>query len=276
MSSASRLLLALVGTALACSAAEPFRFAIFGDRTGSTQPGVHEQVWTTAAANHPAFVLSTGDLIEGLQDATAEAEWQDWAKMMVAWKSIPFHTAPGNHDIWSAASAALFEKFTGKPRHYGFDSGPVHVTVLDNSGGDNLSVSEFNFMVDDLKAHADAPVKIIVSHRPFWLFSVMIDGGEFPLQQVAKKYGVKYVIAGHVHALLHSTVDGIEYVSMPSAGGHLRASSKYEDGWFFGYGWVEVADGKSSFKIRAVDGTNVRETTLEDWGMTGLKPASKP
>ena len=57
----------------------------------------------------------------------------------------------------------------------------------------------------------------------------------FPLHRLAKKYGVQYVIAGHVHEMLHFTLEGIEYVSMVSSGGHLRASGKYEDGWFFGY-----------------------------------------
>ena len=41
---------------------------------------------------------------------------------------------------------------------------------------------------------------------------------------MAKQYGVCCVIAGHVHQLIHADLDGVTYVSLPSAGGHLRLS----------------------------------------------------
>jgi len=264
-----RHLVILICASGMAQAAAPFRFAVIGDRTGSTQPGVYEKVWTALAAEHPEFVLCTGDLVEGGRDASAESEWKEWSELMAPWKAIPFYSAPGNHDIWSASSESQFRKYTGHPAHFGVDAGPVHVTVLDNSRADGLTPEEYAFAEDDLKEHAAAAVKIIISHRPFWLLSTVLDGGDFAIQRLAKKYGVQYVVAGHVHAMLHATVDGVEYISMPSSGGHLRASSKYEDGWFFGYGWVEVQDGKATFRIRALDGA---ETVPAQWGMTGLKP----
>ena len=57
---------------------------------------------------------------------------------------------------------------------------------------------------------------------------------------MAKRYGVCCVIAGHVHQLIHADLEGVTYVSLPSAGGHLRLSGKYEDGWFFGWTGVEI------------------------------------
>ena len=41
---------------------ESFRFVILGDRTGEARPGVYEQVWQEAAAEDPAFVVTTGDI----------------------------------------------------------------------------------------------------------------------------------------------------------------------------------------------------------------------
>ena len=70
---------------------------------------------------------------------------------------------------------------------------------------------------------------------------------DFALHQLAKQYGVHYVIAGHIHQMLRLTLDGVEYVSMPSAGGHLRASGEYRDGWFFGYTVVQTAERRSRF-----------------------------
>ena len=95
--------------------------------------------------------------------------------------------------------------------------------MLDNSLTDNLQPAELSFLEEDLKAHQARPVKFIVSHRPSWLLSAVLRNSNFPLAQLAAKYGVKYVIAGHVHEMMHLTLDGVEYISAPSAGGHLRA-----------------------------------------------------
>ena len=48
---------------------EAFHFALLGDRTGETQPGVYEKVLREATADAPAFLLSVGDTIQGLRDA---------------------------------------------------------------------------------------------------------------------------------------------------------------------------------------------------------------
>ena len=61
-----------------------------------------------------------------------------------------------------------------------------------------------------------------------------------PLHQLARRYGVRYVIAGHVHQMLHTDLEGVSYVSMASAGAHLRLSGQYDAGWFFGHALVEV------------------------------------
>jgi 3',5'-cyclic-AMP phosphodiesterase len=112
-----------------------------------------------------------------------------------------------------------------------------------------------------------------VSHRPSWILNVALRNGDFALHRLARQYGVKYVIAGHIHQMLHFTLDGIEYLSMPSAGGHLRASGEYRAGWFFGYTVVEVAGEAAKFTIhelKAPKGEG-RVTGLADWGMLGLK-----
>lgn len=244
------------------------RFAILGDRTGETQGSVYADVWKEVKAERPNFVLNVGDTIQGLDDATAEAEWQavEGSVGEAWWKKL--FLAPGNHDIWSDASQALFEKHSRQARHYSFDRGPVHVTILDNSRGDQLSAAELEFLENDL-AHTTQPVKFVVSHRPSWLFPVMLHNANFPLHKLMKRYGVQCVIAGHVHQMMYGEMDGVKYVSMPSAGGHLRASGQYEDGWFFGHALVAVEGGKIDFVIRELGGRRV--TGLAEWGVAGLK-----
>jgi Icc protein len=262
------LLPALLGAALASPPVpESFHFAILGDRTGEAQPGIYEKVLREATADAPAFVVSVGDTIQGLQDATAEREWQDWERLMGPFRKFLVYLAPGNHDIWSEESERLFRRHAGQRTHYGFDYGSVHVTVLDNSRSEQFAADEMAFLEQDLKAHAEKPVKVVISHRPSWILDVLTRNPDFALHRLARKYGVRYVIAGHVHEMLHFNLEGVEYVSMVSSGGHLRASGRYEDGWFFGYGDVTVEGGQVQFQVRELNG---RRTGLGDWGPSGI------
>jgi hypothetical protein len=250
----------------------PLHFVILGDRTGETQPGIYEAVWREISAAKPAFVVGVGDSIQGLDDSTADNEWIEFEHILAPFRKIAYYPTPGNHDVWSGASAKLYEKHAGHPLHYSFDNGPAHFTVLDNSRTDNLLPDEITFLEQDLKAHESQPVKFIVSHRPSWLLNAILRNPAFPLQQLAEKYGVRYVIAGHVHEMMHASLDGVEYISAPSAGGHLRASGKYEDGWFFGYIMATVTGTDVSFEVRELPEPNgeARVTPLSAWGAVGL------
>ena len=271
--------LAVAGLALLLfrSAASPqpesLRVAILGDRTGDVQPDVYEQVWKEVAAEDPAFVVTVGDTIQGMLDATAQTEWQEVESILKPYRRFPLYLAPGNHDIWSGASDRLFRQHAGHPPHYSVDRGPMHVTILDNSRSDELAAEELAFLEEDLKAHESQPVKIIVSHRPSWLVNVALRNTDFPLHRIARRYGVGHVIAGHVHQLLRFSLEGIDYISMPSAGGHLRpAEAEYEDGWFFGHALATVQGRQVKLQFEELKPPlgHGRVSIPEGWGMLGL------
>jgi len=266
------LFLAALAAPAIAPAQDAFSFALLGDRTGEAQPGVYERVWRRIAEEKPAFVLGAGDSIEGMNDATAEAEWREFLRILEPFKKYPLYLAPGNHDVWSPSSERLFERYSGHPVHYAFDYKTAHFTVLDNSRSDEFSPGELTFLEADLKAHAAQPIKMIVSHRPSWLIQAAVGNLDFPLRRLAKEYGVRYVIAGHVHQIIHIELDGVTYLSLPSAGGHLRLSGAYQDGWFFGYCMVRARSGALSFEVKeAPSGASEgRATNLADWGMAGL------
>jgi 3',5'-cyclic-AMP phosphodiesterase len=264
--------LAAIFLSAAWSAPQSFGFIILGDRTGETEPGIYEQVWREAAAANPAFVVGVGDTIQGLNDAKAGAEWRSVEQLLAPWRRIPLYLAPGNHDIWSAASGRLFEQHAHHPPHYSFDYAQAHFTVLDNSRTGQFTADEMAFLESDLKAHAAQPLKFIVSHRPSWIFHAAVGDPAFPLHQLATRYGVDYIIAGHLHQMLHYRLDAIDYVSMVSSGGHLRDSKKYQDGWFFGYAAVDVHGSEVTFRIHELKG---RVTDLNDWGPSGRRAAMR-
>ena len=249
------------------AAPETFHFVILGDRTGETERGVYEHVLADAASTDPAFIVTTGDTIQGLDDATGDAEWRQAEQILAPYRRFRLYLTPGNHDIWSVPSENLFRKYAGHPPHYSFDYGPAHFTILDNSRSEQLSADELSFLEQDLKAHAAQPVKFIISHRPSWIFNAVTGNPDFPLHRLARTYGVQYVIAGHLHEMLHCKLQGIEYISLPSSGGHLRGAEKYEDGWFFGYADVDIRKRTANFQIHQLGG---RTTDLNDWGPGGL------
>ncbi|PWU10838.1 MAG: hypothetical protein C5B51_03685 [Terriglobia bacterium] len=266
--------------ALAVIAAPPatsFSFVLLGDRTGETEPGVYERLWHDLALENPALVVSTGDSIEGLNGSRADAEWQKFEQVLAPYRKIPLYLTPGNHDVWSPSSERLFERYAGHAPHYSFDHEQVHFTILDNSRSDQFSPTEMQFLEKDLQEHAAQPVKFVLSHRPSWLIDAAFVNPHFPFHQVVKKYGVKYVIAGHIHQMLHIDLEGITYVSLPSAGGHLRASMQYDDGWFFAHTRVEVTGASVSFQIQELKPPygQGRTSRLEDWGKAGRVKAVK-
>ncbi len=268
-------LLVTLALAAALGNARPkaFRLAILGDRTGEAVPGVYEEAWRETAADRPDLVLTVGDTIQGGDDRTVDAEWQQAMRIIAPYRRFKIFFAPGNHDVWSAASAQAFERYTKHPLHYGFDYGQAHFTILDNSRSDQMPAEELVFLEQDLELHRAQPLKFVVSHRPSWILQAVLGNPAFPLHQLAKRYGVQYIIAGHIHQMLAFNLEGITYLSMASSGGHLRASKKYEDGWFFQHSLVTVNGETVRFQIKELSppfGAG-RVTAPSDWDAAGLR-----
>ncbi len=232
---------------------QDFRFAIVGDRTGGAKPGVFEAVWHEIRGWRPDFVINAGDTIEGGNDATAELQWR---QLRPVWRSFPrpIYFTPGNHDIWSERSRRIYEQETGRPAHYGFNYRNAHFTVLDNSGSFNLNAEELQFLASDLERHQSRTPKFVFFHQPFWLLPLKLQNSAFPFHQLARKYGVSYVVSAHVHQFSRMEQDGIVYIMAGSSGGRLRGHDPlqdFEQGWF--YQWIQVN----------VEGPKVRATIKE-------------
>lgn len=270
------VLLALVaggGLAAHSGATGDFRFAIIGDRTGEAVPGVWDEVWRETDADHPDFIVTVGDTIQGLEDSKTDMEWRQEMQMLAPYrKKYRIFFTPGNHDVWSDASAQAFTKYTHEPLHYSFDYRQAHFTILDDSRTDEMPAAELAYLRQDLEKHASQPLKFVVSHRPSWILQVVLSNPHFELHTIAKQYGVRYVIAGHIHQMLHFDLDGITYLSMPSAGGHLRNGKEYDKGWFFAHTMVTVHGGSADFAIKEVGPPfgESRITKPAAWGAAGL------
>ncbi len=165
------------------------------------------------------------------------------------YRRVRLFLTPGNHDIWSPPPNSSFEKYAGHPPHYSFDYGYAHFTILDNSRSDQLSAEEMRFLEEDLKAHSSQPLKFIVSHRPSWIFNAAAHNTGFPAAPVGEK------VRGSVRhrrprpRTASFQLEGIEYISMPSAGGHLRGPRKIRRWMVFRLRRGKCAKNQSEFPI---------------------------
>ena len=269
------LFAALLAYALSVAARDPqnnFRFSIVGDRTGSPQPQVYGRVWREVDLLHPDFVINAGDVIEGGDDAQAESQWRS---VKAVWQrySYPLFFTPGNHDIWSARSAAVYEKMTGRPPQYSFNYGDAHFVVLDNSRREALSAAQLEFLAKDLENNRERSPKFVFFHNPtVWLVPLKFQNYDFPLHALARKYGVTAVISGHTHQFARMEHDGIVYLTLPSSGGHLRGSD-FAQGWFYGHVLATVKGSHVWFTVKEIDGPlgKGRLFGAGSWGENGPK-----
>lgn len=244
-----------------------FRFAILGDRTGEAVAGVYQEAWRETDADHPAFVITVGDTIQGLKDDYAAAEWREAQRLLAPYRKYQLFFVPGNHDVWSPVSARLYERYTRRPLHYSFNYKQAHFTVLNNSETDSLNPDELEYLKSDLQANAKQPLKFLFFHRPSWLLQALLKNPNFPLHQIALQYGVQYVVCGHLHEMLSFEIGPVTYVSMASSGGHLREPKTYETGWFFQHTLVTVTGNSADFAIKELSPPfgKSRTSGLKDW-----------
>jgi hypothetical protein len=274
------VLLFLLGTATTRAVPEPknnFHFSILGDRTGGALPEIYGRTWREIDLLHPDFVISVGDTIAGDVDSRAAS---DWAAVRAIWQrypQYPLYLTPGNHDIWSDASEKIYEKETGRKPSYSFNFQSAHFVVLDNSRTTDLSEDQLRFLEEDLKANPDRKPLFIFFHRPFWLLPLKLGSGEFGLHQIARKYGVGYIVCGHGHQFARVVRDGIVYLEVGSSGGNMargiNSGQGFAQGWFYHHVWATVQGTKVEMTIKELDGAKGkgRMFRAEDWGDNGPK-----
>lgn len=249
-----------------------FRFAILGDRTGTANPEVYARVWREAAAFHPAFVINVGDVIQGGDDDSAAAEWRAVRAVWDRYAHVPLYFTPGNHDIWSKRSERAYRTATGRPPSYSFDYQQAHFTVLDNSRDVTLGDDQMRFLEADLQANAARHPKFVFFHRAYWIVLLKLGSGEFPLDQVARRYGVDYIISGHGHQFLRMARDGIVYLEVGSSGAHMSQGlghgEGFAQGWFYHHLRVRVKGPRADFTVKETDAPfgKGRIFDARDWG----------
>jgi len=178
----------------AAGGAVPFTFVIYGDTR--TYPERHRAVCEGIAAEDPAFVVCSGDLL-----ANGEV-WELWKReffdpaMPYLSKSVLWPVR-GNHEGDAVFYRELFD-LPGNELYFSFDFGNAHFIVLDNYVGD-----ERREMLDWLRADLAqnrADWTFVCYHEP--TFNIGGHGsrwGERDFLPVLEEHGVDFVVTGHSH-----------------------------------------------------------------------------
>ena len=217
----------------------PVRFAVIGDRTGSAQPGIYEEIIAEIERMKPDFVITVGDMIQGYAKDTTEltSMWAEY-QSVIAPLTMPIYFTPGNHDITTDDAEPWYKNHVAKPYH-SFDYKKLHFVILDASRWDaskDMPKEQITWLIDDLKKNQKAPYIFIFYHKPFWADEIAA-GKPDTLHTIFKNYGVDAVFNGHVHEYFSGKIDGILYTDVSTSGG---ASDAGPTGLLYHFTWVTV------------------------------------
>ncbi|MHC4508389.1 MAG: metallophosphoesterase [Planctomycetota bacterium] len=199
----------------------------------------HETQLSEKAVAHvnrlsPAFVVNTGDLVDKPGDEKQLTEVLRTTRKLD--KSIPLYTVPGNHDIADAPteqSLGWYRKRIGKD-WYSFDYGGWHFIGLNSciiAHGQNMpreAEKQWGWLNQDLERTVSTGNShiIVFMHHPLFLSDPEEADDYFNVPRqvrqaylnLFREYGVKTVLAGHLHQNNLATDSRLEVVTTGPVG----------------------------------------------------------
>ena len=222
---------------------DDFQFAIVPDRCGGDYRGAFTNALEKVNRMHPEFVITVGDLVEGMsmQDVNArrtvtEVQRQQNAELtnMTAKVKAPFFTVVGNHDISRSRpyppcfarsneeSSSVWKEFYGDDTYYSFVYKRVLFVCLNTMEGRGagkkqvgITDRQYAWFKKTLDENADVRWTCVFMHQPGeWLTDAWL---KFEKEELIKR---KYtVFAGDWHTYVHAKRHGRDYYVLSVAGG---------------------------------------------------------
>ena len=230
-----------------------FQFAIVADNTGAPRPGVFEQGVEKLSLLEPEFVISVGDLINGLATTVDREEigamW-DECLGIVDRLDAPFFFVPGNHDIYNQVMREEWEKRFGSP-HYAFLYNEVLFLVLNTQDPPRTGFSEAqaDWAIETLAKHLEVRWTLVFLHQPLWTYTEPYpawDRVEKALQD--RDYTV---FCGHTHDYLWRERFGRHYINLAVTGGGI---DNLGPSAFDHLTWVTMTDEGPRVAVLAMEG----------------------
>ena len=239
------------------------QFGMFTDNHGFARETQNfEKAIEAANRLRPAFVIVCGDLVNRTGDTVQIAEYKRIAAKLDP--SIPLYNVAGNHDVSNtptAESLADYRKNIG-PDYYTFQHGNLYGIVLNSSLIFDSSKAPKEAAKQDAWLHATLEGTrklknsniVVFEHIPWFIYKPDEKNGYFniPIEtrkkyiDLLKKYGVRYVFAGHLHKNAIGTDDNLTIVTTGPIGKPLGKDSS-------GFRIVTVNGHKFSYPYYSLD-----------------------
>jgi 3',5'-cyclic AMP phosphodiesterase CpdA len=177
-----------------------------------------------ARAPLPDGVVVTGDLAD-----TGRPEEYRHLVALLAPLSMPVYVIPGNHDERRALRAAFsshgYLNHGGEFLHYAVPLDGICLigldTVVPGEGGGLLCAARLRWLEEQLDAHRDTPVVILMHHPPFLTGVSHMDRVglrmAYPLEPIVRRHPrIERMLCGHLHRTIFRRFGGSVATTCPS------------------------------------------------------------
>jgi hypothetical protein len=205
--------------------ARDFHFVVVSDNSGRPRPGVYREAMEKAELLQPAFVMSVGDMIDGVDEekegasALLEKQWNEFMTYLEPLKA-PFVFVPGNHDMRPGIQEAAWAKRFG-PDYYSFLYQDMLFIVLDSN---NYDEAQFAWLKETLAKHADVRWTYLFQHHPFWISDRPTWG---PVAKLLDGREKLTVFGGHIHNYAYTSHGNIQYVTLATTGASSQMRGRH-------------------------------------------------
>jgi hypothetical protein len=191
-----------------------YSFLALGDSRTNMTPW--SQIANLCNSKQHDFTTFTGDLVD---DGANNSEWDDWFNNAVQYlqNSLNYYCI-GNHD--ASDTATFVNNFTlpmanNSKMHYSFTYGNAIFICMNT---EDITTTEYDWMVSTLQANQSKTWKVVFFHRPF--FTIGPHAGEMNAElptwwAAFDTYGVDLVVNGHDH--MYERSKPINYTLSPNA-----------------------------------------------------------
>ena len=215
---------------------------------------------------NPAFVIITGDIVDGFTGDNGVAELNLFRNMLLEFQ-IPVYVLAGNHDygyIVSGMTIDDYKNIVNPNLDYSFDYGNYHFTVLDSGPWTSLlgipadppttegiTDAQILWFEDDLKKSENATLRFVASHVPVVdapPYEIMMHNVD-KFKELLQKYNISIHFTGHTHADAAFNING----KLLTEGEAMPRPLFLQTGSIAAWG-----DNTKVYRIFYVNGTNIR------------------
>ena len=198
-----------------------FQFVIVSDLTGGHRDGVFEAAIDKINDLRPEFVISVGDLIEGLTDDAEQIdrEWKEFNGFLEP-LAMRFFYVPGNHDIWSAQARREWEQRFGRSYYHFVYKDVLFLCLNSEDGGPTqLAEDQAACVEKTLRENSDVRWTLIFLHKALWAYQQ--EGRPTLWNRVEEALGGRphTIFAGHRHQYVAYQRENYKYYELATTGG---------------------------------------------------------